>query len=219
MGIRIVLTGPNVNDLYGCQLCPRLAAYRIEQKSRFPDYHCLPVAAFGRVDAPLLIVGLAPGLHGANATGRPFSGDASGQVLFETLYKYGFANQSSSLGGDDNLRLIDCRITNAVKCLPPQNRPNGAEIGQCNLYLRDEISQLNNNGVILALGAIAHRSVLRALDLPQSQMRFGHLAEQLLPTGIRFIDSYHCSRYNFNTGRLNRDMFEQVFKRIVGLVR
>lgn len=208
-----------MNALHGCQLCPRLAAYRIEQKSRFPDYHCLPVAAFGRVDAPLLIVGLAPGLHGANASGRPFSGDASGQVLFEILYKYEFANQSSSHGGDDNMRLIDCRITNAVKCLPPKNRPTGEEIRQCNHYLRDEISQLPNHGVILALGAIAHSSVLRAMDLPQSHMRFGHMAEQVLPTGIRLIDSYHCSRYNFNTKRLSRSMFEQVFERIVELIR
>ncbi len=209
----------DLSDLHGCQLCPRLAAYRIEQKSRFPEYHCLPVAAFGSVDAPLLIVGLAPGLHGANASGRPFSGDASGQVLFEVLYQYGFANQSSSRGGADGLHLIDCRITNAVKCLPPQNRPLGGEIRQCNPYLRDEIGQLRPGSVILALGAIAHRSVLRALDLPQSHMRFGHLAEQLLPAGIRLIDSYHCSRYNFNTGRLDRRMFEKVFQRIVGLIR
>ncbi len=208
-----------MNDLHGCQLCPRLAAYRTEQKSRFPQYHCLPVAAFGRVDAPLLIVGLAPGLHGANATGRPFSGDASGQVLFETLHKHGFANQPSSRGGDDNMRLINCRITNAVKCLPPQNRPSGEEIRQCNPYLREEIAQLKPGSVILALGAIAHRSVLRALDLPQSRMRFRHLGEQQLPSGLMLIDSYHCSRYNFNTGRLNQHMFEKVFKRIARLLR
>jgi len=211
--------GPNVNDLHGCHLCPRLAAFRVEQKSRFPDYHCLPVAAFGAVDARLLIVGLAPGLHGANATGRPFTGDASGLVLFETLYSHGFANQPCSQGGDDNMRLIDCRITNAVKCLPPQNRPSGAEIKQCNFYLRDEIAQLEAGSVILALGTIAHRSVLRALDLPQSGMRFQHLAEQELPNGLMLVDSYHCSRYNFNTGRLNRSMFDQVFQRIARLLQ
>jgi len=208
-----------VNELHRCQLCPRLAAYRFEQKSRFPDYHCLPVAGFGAADARLLIVGLAPGLHGANATGRPFTGDASGQMLFEMLHKYGFANQPWSRSGDDGMRLVDCRITNAVKCLPPQNRPSGDEIRQCNPYLRDEISQLHPAAVILALGAIAHRSVLRALALPQNGMRFQHLAEHPLSAELNLIDSYHCSRYNFNTGRLNRSMFEQVFKNIVGLLR
>ena len=207
-----------MNELHGCQLCPRLAAHRIEQKSRFPDYLCLPVAGFGAADARLLIVGLAPGLHGANATGRPFTGDASGQVLFETLYKYGFASQPASQRGDDNMRLVDCRITNAVKCLPPQNRPSGAEIRQCNPYLRDEITQLNPGSVILALGAIAHRSVLRALDLPQCAMQFKHLGEHQLPAELSLIDSYHCSRYNFNTGRLNQKMFEQVFRNIAGLM-
>ncbi|MDH3763108.1 MAG: uracil-DNA glycosylase [Gammaproteobacteria bacterium] len=208
-----------MNDLHGCQLCPRLVAYRNLQKSRFPDYHCLPVAAFGDLDATLLIVGLAPGLHGANASGRPFSGDASGRVLFEVLHQYGFASRPDSRGGDDDLQLIDCRITNAVKCLPPQNRPSGEEIRHCNPYLRGEISQLQAGSVILSLGAIAHRSVLRALDLPQSRMRFQHLAELSLNDGTRLIDSYHCSRYNFNTGRLDRRMFEQVFERIVGLIR
>lgn len=214
-----MLTKLKENDLHDCQLCPRLAAYRTEQKSRFPEYRCQPVGAFGSIDASLLIVGLAPGLHGANATGRPFTGDASGQVLFETLHKFGFASQPHSLGDDDNMRLIDCRITNAVKCLPPQNRPSGDEIRQCNHYLREEIAQMPPGSAILALGAIAHRSVLRALDLPQSRMRFGHLAQLALPDGPWLIDSYHCSRYNFNTGRLNRDMFEQVFERIVRLIR
>lgn len=208
-----------MNDLHGCQLCPRLVAYRNQQKSRFPDYHCLPVAAFGDLDAALLIVGLAPGLHGANASGRPFSGDASGRVLFDVLHQYGFASRPDSRGGDDGLQLIDCRITNAVKCLPPQNRPSGEEIRHCNPYLRGEISQLPAGSVILSLGVIAHRSVLRALDLPQSRMRFQHLAELSLNDGTRLIDSYHCSRYNFNTGRLDRRMFEQVFERIVGLIR
>jgi len=208
-----------VTDLYGCELCPRLSAYRIEQKTRFPAYHCLPVAGFGAIDARLLIVGLAPGLHGANATGRPFTGDASGQTLFETLYKFGFADQPRSRRGDDCMHLIDCRVTNAVKCLPPQNRPSGAEIRQCNPYLREEIEQLKAGSVILALGTIAHRSVLTAVGLPQTSIRFRHLGEHALPAELRLIDSYHCSRYNFNTGRLNRRMFEQVFERIVGLLR
>jgi uracil-DNA glycosylase family 4 len=208
-----------VKDLRGCQLCPRLVEYRNLQKTRFPDYHCLPVAAFGDIEAALLIVGLAPGLHGANASGRPFSGDASGRILFEFLHKYEFANQAAADGDDDELHLVGCRITNAVKCLPPQNRPSGEEIRQCNPYLREEISQLRPGSVILALGAIAHRSVLRALDLPQSRMPFKHMAELELPTGMLLLDSYHCSRYNFNTGRLDRPMFERVFKRIAGLIR
>ena len=207
-----------MSDLLGCQLCPRLSAFRIEQKSRFPDYHCLPVPGFGANDARLLIVGLAPGLHGANATGRPFTGDASGQILFETLYKFGFSNQPYSRASDDGMRLSDCRITNAVKCVPPQNRPNGAEVRLCNEYLRDEVSRLQPGSVILALGAIAHRSILRALDLPQAGFRFQHLAEHRLPRRMKCIDSYHCSRYNLNTGRLTRGMFEAVFERIEGIL-
>ena len=180
----------------------------------FPEYHCLPVAGFGAADASLLIVGLAPGLHGANASGRPFTGDASGDMLFATLHKYGFASQANSNSGDDDMRLLDCRITNAVKCVPPQNRPQGDEIKRCNSYLRAEISGLRADSVILALGTIAHNSVLKALGLQQSLMRFAHLAEYRLTHRLNLIDSYHCSRYNINTGRLNQTMFEQVFKRV-----
>lgn len=179
----------------------------------FPGYHCLPVAGFGAANARLLIVGLAPGLHGANASGRPFTGDASGDMLFATLHKYGFASQANSGSQHDNMRLINCRITNAVKCLPPRNRPNGDEIRRCNTYLRAEISSLPADSVILALGTIAHNSVLKALDLQLSLNRFTHLAEHRLSKQFRLIDSYHCSRYNFNTGRLNQAMFEQVFER------
>jgi len=203
-----------VSDLQKCQRCPRLSNFRKKQKLMFPEYHCLPVAGFGAANAKLLIVGLAPGLHGANASGRPFTGDASGDMLFATLHKYGFANQASSRSERDSMRLVDCRITNAVKCVPPQNRPNGDEIKRCNSYLRAEISGLGAGSVILALGTIAHNSVLKALDLQQSLMRFTHLAEHRLSNRFRLIDSYHCSRYNFNTGRLNQAMFEQVFRRI-----
>jgi len=202
-----------VNDLQKCQRCARLTDYRIKQKMMFPEYHCLPVAGFGAANAKLLIVGLAPGLHGANASGRPFTGDASGDMLFATLHKYGFASQSSSRSQHDNMRLVDCRVTNAVKCAPPQNRPNGDEIRRCNSYLRAEISNLRTGSVILALGTIAHNSVLKAHDLQQSLMRFAHLAEHRLSNQLRLLDSYHCSRYNFNTGRLNQAMFEQVFER------
>jgi uracil-DNA glycosylase family 4 len=208
-----------MSDLHGCQLCPRLTEFRREQKTSFPGYHCLPVAGFGAPEPRLLIVGLAPGLHGANATGRPFTGDASGQVLFQTLHKFGFANAPESRARDDGMRLLDCRITNAVKCLPPQNRPSSDEIKRCNPYLRDEILALRTGSVILALGAIAHRAVLRALDLRQSELRFQHLAEHRLPGRLQLIDSYHCSRYNFNTRRLSRNMFEQVFERILELTR
>jgi uracil-DNA glycosylase family 4 len=202
-----------VSDLQKCQRCPRLTDYRIEQKMIFPEYHCLPVAGFGATKAKLLIVGLAPGLHGANASGRPFTGDASGDMLFATLHKYGFASQANSRSEHDNMRLVDCRITNAVKCAPPQNRPNGDEIRRCNSYLRAEISALRAGSLILALGTVAHNSILKALDLQQSLMRFAHLAEHRLSNQFRLLDSYHCSRYNFNTGRLNQVMFERVFQR------
>ncbi len=203
-----------MSNLQNCQRCPRLTDYRIKNKVIFPGYHCLPVAGFGAADAKLLIVGLAPGLHGANASGRPFTGDASGDMLFAMLHKYGFASQASSSSGDDNMRLVDCRITNAVKCVPPQNRPRGDEIKCCNSYLRAEILQLRAGAVILALGTIAHNSVLKALNLQQSLTRFAHLAEHQLNGQFSLIDSYHCSRYNINTGRLNQAMFEQVFERV-----
>ena len=196
-----------------CQLCPRLSAYRAEQKRRFPDYACRPVNGFGDTGAPLLIVGLAPGLHGANASGLPFTGDASGDTLFQTLYRFGFSSQASSRAAG-TLQLDRCRITNAVKCVPPQNRPLGDEINRCNQFLRAEISALGPDPVILALGGIAHRGVLKALRLPISAYRFAHLAEFSLPGGIRLIDSYHCSRYNLNTGRLDQEMFDRVFERI-----
>ena len=208
-----------MSELHGCQLCPRLSHYRSEQKQKYPDYHCLPVAGFGTADPRLLIVGLAPGLHGANATGRPFTGDASGGVLFQTLHRFGFANMSSSRSQGDGMRLCGCRITNAVKCVPPQNRPNGEEIRNCNSYLRDEIFGLRAGSIVLALGAIAHRAVLQALGLRQAEMPFRHGAEHRIPGQLQLIDCYHCSRYNFNTGRLNRIMFDRVFERIVELTR
>ena len=201
-----------MNDLQHCQLCPRLNAYRKLQKAKYPEYHCLPVAAFGARKSRLLIIGLAPGLHGANATGRPFTGDASGDMLFQTLHRFGFASQPVSHTGTDDMQLFDCRITNAVKCLPPENRPNGDEISNCNAYLREEISLLRPGSVMIALGTTAHRSVLKALNLRQSSNRFGHLVEHQLPAELKLIDSYHCSRYNINTGRLNQAMFDRIFQ-------
>ena len=203
-----------MSNLQGCQRCPRLSAYRIEQKDRFPNYHCLPVAGFGSPNARLLVVGLAPGLHGANATGRPFTGDASGDLLFATLHKYGFASSPASRVSSDNMRLIDCRITNAVKCVPPGNRPTTSEINHCKRFLREEISMMMPGSVLLALGTIAHRATLKAMDLTQAQYRFSQCAEYELPNGLTLIDSFHPSRYNQNTGRITPDIFENVFDRI-----
>lgn len=200
--------------LTDCQLCPRLTTYRRVQKDLYPAYRCRPVAAAGPRDARLLIVGLAPGLHGANASGIPFSGDASGDFLFAALHRFGFASNAAAPTATRETRLIDCRITNAVKCLPPGNRPNSAEIKTCNRYLRREIEQLPSSSVILALGTIAHRASLRALDRVQAHYPFRHRAEHALTVQQRLVDSYHCSRYNVNTGRLDRGMFDSVFARI-----
>lgn len=194
-----------------CKRCPRLAKFLKQVKQIHPDYFAKPVPAFGDENARLCIVGLAPGMHGANATGRPFTGDHAGIMLYETLYKYGFSSQNESQA-NDNLRLINCRITNAVKCLPPQNKPIGAEVNTCNLWLQQELKALPENHVIIALGAIAHKAVIKALDLKQSDYKFAHCADHSLINGY-LIDSYHCSRYNTQTKRLTLDMFEAVFKR------
>ena len=208
-----------MNDLQHCQRCPRLTAYRIEQKQKFPDYHCLPVAGFGALAARLLIVGLAPGLHGANATGRPFTGDCSGDLLFATLHRYGFASSPASHSTRDGMQLTDCRITNAVKCAPPGNRPSGAEIDRCCRYLQGEITALAQGSVILALGTIAHRASLKALRLTQSHYRFSQGAEYELAGSLTLIDSIHPSRYNQNTRRISADIFAATFERIRQLVQ
>ena len=169
---------------------------------------------FGDANPSLLIVGLAPGMHGANRTGRPFTGDHAGILLYQTLYRFGFASRPVSVATDDGLELIGCRITNAVKCLPPQNKPEPGEIRLCNAYLRGEIAGLPAGTSILALGTIAHAAVLRALDLKVKDFAFGHAAVHALPGGRRLYDSYHCSRYNTQTKRLTPEMFEAVFARI-----
>ena len=194
-----------------CRDCPRLADFLDQVKETYPEYHARPVAPFGDAKARLLIVGLAPGMHGANATGRPFTGDYAGVLLYETLYKYGFGSKPESVSADDDLRLINCRITNAVKCLPPQNKPTGKEINICNKYLSEEIKGLSNNSVLVALGSIAHNAVLKALSLKQSEYKFGHNVLHVLPNGLHLIDSYHCSRYNTQTKRLTEEMFHAVF--------
>jgi uracil-DNA glycosylase family 4 len=201
-----------------CRLCPRLATFLDAVRDRYPDYYCRPVAPFGDLTARLLIVGLAPGMHGANRTGRPFTGDHAGILLYETLYKFGFSNQPGSVSADDALKLHDCRITNSVKCLPPDNKPVGAEINTCNAYLSGELELLPTPRVVLALGGIAHRAVIRALGLRQAEYKFAHAAEHRVDGRLLLLDSFHCSRYNTNTGRLTTAMFEAVFARAKELI-
>jgi uracil-DNA glycosylase family 4 len=196
-----------------CRDCPRLAAFLDAVRENHPDYHCGPVPPFGDSSARFLIVGLAPGMHGANRTGRPFTGDHAGLLLYETLHAFGFSNRTEAVDVNDGLTLTDCRITNAVKCLPPDNKPVGAEINTCNSYLANELRTLPDNSVMLALGGIAHRAIIRAMSLRQADFPFGHAAEHDVADGIRLLDSYHCSRYNTNTRRLTEEMFRSVFAR------
>jgi len=197
-----------------CTKCSRLAKYLKLTKHKFPDYHCKPVAAFGDPTARLLIVGLAPGLHGANATGRPFTGDHAGILLYEVLYKFKFASQSISKNSNDSLRLKNCRITNAIKCVPPANKPTIDEIKTCNTYLRNELRLLTPGCVILALGKIAHEAVLRALNLRLNKYPFAHANMYKLQDELHLVDSYHCSRYNTQTKRLTRKQFEEIFTQV-----
>lgn len=200
-----------------CTLCPRLAAFLDEGKRQHPDYFCAPVPPFGDPAARLVLVGLAPGFHGANATGRPFTGDYAGILLYETLYEFGLSTAPVSVSRDDGLRLLDCRISNSVKCVPPQNKPLPAEIANCNRYLAAELAQVADGTVLLALGAIAHGAALRALGLKLAAYRFAHGAEHALPRSMVLVDSYHCSRYNTNTGRLTPQMFRTVVGRAAAL--
>jgi len=200
-----------------CRDCPRLANFLDRVSREHPEYHARPVPPFGLLRSKLLVVGLAPGMHGANRTGRPFTGDYAGVLLYRTLHKFGFANQPGSDRTDDGLRLIGCRVTNAVKCLPPQNKPLRDEVRRCNRYLAGEISA-SQPRAILALGAIAHRAVLMALELAPGRHRFAHHAVHELP-GTRLFDSYHCSRYNTNTKRLTTSQFETVIRDIANFLR
>ncbi len=209
-----------------CRQCHRLAGFLDEIKLRHPDYHARPVPAFGDAAPKLLLIGLAPGMHGANRTGRPFTGDFAGILLYRTLYKFGFASHEGSASAEDNLQLMECRITNAVKCLPPGNKPDPGEVRQCNGYLAAEIADFKEGGgvALLALGAIAHQAALMALELKFGNFPFAHgaihtLPGELAPHGLKtgsltLYDSYHCSRYNTQTRRLTTDMFEQVFASI-----
>ena len=197
-----------------CRLCKRLDDFLCDVKQKHPDYHARPVAPFGDKNPRLLIVGLAPGLHGANATGRPFTKDYAGLLLYEALYEFGYSNQLLSESLADGLELNRCRITNAVKCLPPQNKPTGTEINQCNQFLAAELKTLPEQAVILALGTVAHQAVLKACKLKLSSAPFAHNAQHKLPDGRTLVDSYHTSRYNVQTNRLTKDMFADVFRRI-----
>jgi len=204
-----------------CRDCPRLAAFLDQARTDFPGYHARPVPPFGDPRAQFLIVGLAPGMHGANRTGRPFTGDHAGLLLYRSLYQFGFASRDCSVSADDALVLQNCRISNAVKCLPPQNKPLPQEISCCNRYLSAELRQYPPR-VVLALGSIAHQAVLMACGLKRSSCKFGHHAVHDLPptaaapAGMRLYDSYHCSRYNTQTRRLTEDMFHAVLRDIVG---
>ncbi|NND55119.1 MAG: uracil-DNA glycosylase [Gammaproteobacteria bacterium] len=195
-----------------CTRCDRLAGFLADVRASHPDYFARPVPSFGPQRPRLLIVGLAPGMHGANATGRPFTGDYAGVLLYETLHELGFASRPESVSATDGLELLDCRITNAVRCLPPQNKPVGAEVKACNDYLAEEIAQLRPGSVVLALGLVAHNAVLTALQLRKVAHKFGHGSDYPLPGELRLLSSYHCSRYNTNTNRLTPEMFAAVFR-------
>ncbi len=195
-----------------CRACTRLSAFLDTTAAKYPDYHARPVAPFGDAGAHLLIVGLAPGMHGANASGRPFTGDHAGILLYQTLFDYAFSNQPESVSLDDGLQLYDCRITNAVKCLPPQNKPLLEEVRNCNDFLRAELDDLPHPSVIIALGKLAHDAVLRTLGMRLSSYKFAHAGMHNIAEGRLLIDSYHCSRYNTQTRRLTPAMFSDVFR-------
>ncbi|WP_245699201.1 uracil-DNA glycosylase [Rhodospira trueperi] len=198
-----------------CTLCPRLAAFRAGNAAAHPDWFNAPVPSFGPADAGLLVVGLAPGVRGANRTGRPFTGDFAGDLLYATLLEHGLADGVYAACADDGLTLSGCRITNAVRCVPPENKPTTDEINTCRTFLKDEIASLPHLRVILALGKIAHDAVVRALGLRLSAHPFAHGRDHALPDGRHLIDSYHCSRYNQNTRRLTPEMFRQAVRRVL----
>lgn len=196
-----------------CPLCPRLAEFRAQARAKAPDWHNAPVASFGDASARLLIVGLAPGLQGANRTGRPFTGDYAGDLLYATLLEYGFANGIYQARPDDGLKLVDCRISNAVRCVPPQNKPLPAEINTCRQFLVSTMATMPRLRAIVALGRIAHESTVKALGLRNVAAPFAHGAVHEAGA-LRLYDSYHCSRYNTNTRVLTPEMFRNVFAKV-----
>lgn len=201
-----------------CHLCARLCGHLEAIRALFPDYYTRAVPSFGAEKPKLLIVGLAPGLHGANATGRPFTGDYAGILLYKTLHDFGLSTKPDSVNAEDGLLLKHCRITNAVRCLPPENKPTSQEINTCNPYLQEELKQVSPHGVILTLGHIAHNAVIKALELKRGKLPFGHNRLHELPCGRWLLNSYHCSRYNTQTKRLTEEMFTAVFKKAVKLL-
>ncbi len=202
-----------------CALCPRLAAYRRENRAANPDWFNAPVPSFGPVEARLLVVGMAPGVRGANRTGRPFTGDHAGVLLYQTLLRLGLAEGCYRADPGDGLILRDTRIVNAVRCVPPANLPEPAEVAACNPFLAGELHAMPNLRAVLALGVLAHAAVLKACGIPPSRLRFRHGAQHELPDGLLLADSYHVSRYNTSTRRLTADMFEAVMLSLVGKLR
>jgi uracil-DNA glycosylase family 4 len=196
-----------------CALCPRLEAFRLEWRRREPVWFNAPVPSFGPDTARLLIVGLAPGLQGANRTGRPFTGDHAGVLLYDTLSRFGFASGSYGARTDDGLELVDARITNAVRCVPPENKPTGAEVTTCRDFLKGTIAEMRKLRAIVTLGRIAHDTAAAALEARRSEVPFAHGASHAIGT-VRLFDSYHCSRYNTNTGVLTTEMFHNVFAQV-----
>lgn len=201
-----------------CGLCPRLVDYRARNRQAAPDWHNAPVPSFGALDARLLVVGLAPGVKGANRTGRPFTGDYAGDLLYETLIEFGFAHGIYRADPADGLALSDCMITNAVRCVPPENKPTPAEINQCRPFLSATIAAMPRLRAILVLGRIAHDSTVRTLGKKLNGYAFAHGARHDISPGLTLFDSFHCSRYNTNTGRLTRAMFKSVFTDVRALL-
>jgi len=204
----------NINAPYGCRKCPRLAEFLDEQRELRPDYYNGPVPNFYSADPKLIVIGLAPGMHGANRTGRPFTGDWAGDLLYAALDKYGFSTGEYDKRADDGVVLQQAVITNVVRCLPPQNKPNASEINTCrDLYHKSQLEALPDAKVLLCLGKISHDSTVRALGLRLATHKFGHGTEYMDPQGRTILSSYHCSRYNTNTKRLTEDMFYKIFER------
>ena len=210
LGSYLKFMQPKIN----CTLCPRLCKFREQNQKHYTDWHNAPVESFGDINAELLIVGLAPGLRGANRTGRPFTGDWAGDLLYQTLDKFGFSHGRYAGESNDGLILNNCRITNAVRCLPPENKPIGAEIAACNVFLKQEILSMPNIKAIMVLGLIAHNATLTALGLTRTKYKFFHGANFEITPNLRLFSSYHCSRYNTNTKRLTNEMFFDVFRKI-----
>jgi len=208
----MIRTSKLIEPARDCDLCPRLVEFRSENQKKHPSFVNAPVLSFGDLGAEVLIVGLAPGLKGANKTGRPFTGDSAGDLLYPTLVKFGLGDGLFGAHANDGMKLVNCRITNMVRCVPPQNKPTGLEAAMCRPFLISEISQMKNLKVILALGGLAHTAVLTTFSERKKFFKFAHKAQHTLSNGLLLINSYHCSRYNTNTGVLNTEMFEAVFK-------